>query len=260
MLQQPTFDLLHELRLPGMVAALEEQQGFPDVQELAFEDRLVFLLEREKTERATRRLQRLLGQARLRLDASIEDLNFRTPRGLDRSLILRLASCDWVRDGQSVLIVGATGTGKSYLGCALGHQACRHGLSVRYFRLSRLLGELALARADGSHPKLLQRLARTQLLLVDDFGLAPLDDLARRDLLEVLDDRYQRRATLVTSQVPTDHWHELVGDPTFGDAILDRLLHNAHRITLKGASMRRVYDFTKRNEEEEQQEETTDTD
>ena len=260
MLQQPTFDLLHELRLPGMVAALEEQQGFPDVQELAFEDRLVFLLEREKTERATRRLQRLLGQARLRLDASIEDLNFRTPRGLDRSLILRLASCDWVRDGQSVLIVGATGTGKSYLGCALGHQACRHGLSVRYFRLSRLLGELALARADGSHPKLLQRLARTQLLLVDDFGLAPLDDLARRDLLEVLADRYQRRATLVTSQVPTDHWHELVGDPTFGDAILDRLLHNAHRITLKGASMRRVYDFTKRNEEEEQQEETTDTD
>ncbi|MBW1906353.1 MAG: IS21-like element helper ATPase IstB [Deltaproteobacteria bacterium] len=259
MLQQPTFDLLHELRLPGMAAALEDQQGFPDVQELAFEDRLVFLLEREKTERATRRLQRLLGQARLRLDASIEDLNFRIPRGLDRSLILRLASSDWIRDGQSVLIVGATGTGKSYLACALGHQACRHGLSVRYFRLSRLLGELALARADGSYPKLLQRLARTQLLLVDDFGMAPLDDLARRDLLEVLDDRYQRHATLVTSQIPTDHWHELIGDPTFGDAILDRLLHNAHRITLKGASMRRVYDSTRGNREEDKQEDTTDT-
>jgi len=138
-----------------------------------------------------------------------------------------------------VLITGATGTGKSFLACALGHAACRHGLSVRYYRFSRLLSDLALARGDGSYAKMLERLAKTELLILDDFGLAPLTDSERRDLLEVLEDRYGRRATLVTSQLPLDHWHEVIGDPTFGDAILDRLIHHAHRITLKGASMRR---------------------
>lgn len=245
MLQQPTLQLLHELRLPGMAAAFEEQQAMPDLRDLAFEDRLALLLEREKTERTDRRFQRLLGQAKLRLDAVPEDLDFRKARGLDRSLVLRLLSCEWIRQGQSLLITGATGSGKSYLACALGHQACRHGLSVRYLRLSRLLGDLALARADGSYTKLLQRLARAQLLILDDWGLAALDDLARHDLLEVLDDRYGRRATLVTSQIPVEHWHDIVGDATFGDAILDRLVHNAHRITLDGGSMRRVYDSTK---------------
>lgn len=245
MLQQPTLHLLYELRLPGMAAAFEEQQGMPDLTELAFEDRLALLLEREKTERADRRFQRLLGQAKLRLDAVPEDLDFRKTRGLDRSLVLRLLSCDWIRQGQSLLLTGPTGSGKSYLACALGHQACRHGLSVRYLRLSRLLGDLTLARADGSYAKLLQRLARTQLLILDDWGMAGLDDLGRRDLLEVLDDRYGRRATLVTSQIPVDDWHEIVGDATFGDAILDRLVHNAHRIPLNGGSMRRVYDSTK---------------
>lgn len=245
MLQQPTRDLLYELRLTGFAAALEEQQGLPDIQELSFEDRLALLLEREKTERSDRRLTRLLGQARFHLDAAIEDLNFKKARALDRSLVLRLASCDWIRSGQTVLITGATGSGKSYLACALGHQACRHGLSARYYRVSRLLDELRLARADGSYPKVLQRLARTWLLILDDWGLAPLDATGRHDLLEVLDDRYGRRGTLLTSQVPVDHWHDLVGDPTFGDAILDRLLHNAHRVTLKGGSMRRLYDSTK---------------
>jgi len=231
-----------------MAAALEEQRGMPDLDDLAFEDRLALLLEREKTDRADRRFQRLLGQAKLRLHAVPEDLDFRKARALDRSLVLRLLSCEWIRQGQSLLITGATGSGKSYLACALGHQACRHGLSVRYFRLSRLVGDLTLARADGSYAKLLQRLARAQLLIVDDWGLAALDDLGRRDLLEVLDDRYGRRATLVTSQIPVEHWHEIVGDATFGDAILDRLLHNTHRITLKGGSMRRVYDSTKNPE------------
>jgi DNA replication protein DnaC len=245
MLHQPTFDLLHELRLPGIAQALEEQLGMPDIAELAFEDRLTLLLEREKTDRANRRLQRLLGQARLHLDASIEDLNFKKARGLDRSLVFRLADCDWIRHGHSLLITGATGSGKSYLACAFGHQACRHGLSTRYFRVSRLLSELKLARADGSYPRLLQRLARAHLIILDDWALAPLDDSGRHDLLEILDDRYARRATLVTSQVPVDLWHDVVGDPTFGDAILDRLLNNAYRIVLKGGSMRRVYDSTK---------------
>lgn len=240
MLLQQTIDRLHELRLTGMAQALEEQRGQPDLGELAFEDRLALLLEREATARADRRLARLLQIAKLRLPAMVEDIDFKTPRGLDRSVILRLAGCDWIRQHQVVLIVGATGTGKTYLGCALGHSACRRGLSVRYLRLPRLLNDLALAKADGSYGKLLTSLAKAQLLIIDDWGLAPLGDRERRDLLEVIEDRYGRKATLITSQLPVEHWHDLIGDPTFGDAILDRLVHGAHRITLKGRSMRRT--------------------
>jgi DNA replication protein DnaC len=239
MLIHQTLERLHELRLIGMAQALQEQLGMPDLDTLAFADRLALLIERESTFRDDRRLTRLLQVAKLHMPASVEDLDFRTPRGLDRSLILSLASGQWIREHDNVLISGATGTGKSYLACAFAHSACRHGLTARYFRFSRLLGELALARADGSFPKFLDRLARTQLLLLDDFGLAPLSDPERRDLLEVLDDRYSKRATLLTSQLPFDHWHDVLGDATFADAILDRLVHNAHRITLKGASMRK---------------------
>jgi DNA replication protein DnaC len=240
MLIQQTLERLQELRLNGMAHALEEQMRMTDLNGLSFEDRLALLLEREITYRDDRRLARHLQLARFPLPAVAEDLDFKNPRGLDRSLVLRLAGCHWVRNQENVLISGATGTGKSYLACALGHSACRHGLSTRYFRFSRLLGELALARADGSYAKLLDRLARTQLLILDDFGLAPLTDPERRDLLELLEDRYARRATLITSQLPFDHWHAVVGDTTFADAILDRLVHNAHHITLKGASMRRT--------------------
>jgi DNA replication protein DnaC len=239
MLLPQTMDRLHELRLTGMAAALQEQAGMPRIHDLSFEDRLALLLERELSCREDRRLTRLLQLARLHLPACVEDIDFRHPRGLDRSLLLRLASCAWVRNNEVVLISGATGTGKSFPGCALGHSACRHGFSVRYWRFSRLLSELALARADGSFPRLLERLARTQLLILDDFGLSPLTDLERRDLLEVLEDRCSRRATLITSQLPLDHWHAVVGDTTFADAILDRLVHHAHHINLKGASMRR---------------------
>jgi DNA replication protein DnaC len=240
MLIHQTLERLHELRLTGMAQALEEQMRMSDLDGLGFEDRLALLLEREITFREDRRLTRLLQMAKLRLPAAAEDIDFRSPRGLDRGLMLRLASCQWIRDHENVLISGATGNGKSYLACALGHSACRHGLSTRYYRFSRLLGEIAMARADGSYTKLLDRLAKTQLLILDDFGLAPLKDSERTDLLEVLEDRYGRRATLVTSQLPFDHWHDVVGDATFADAILDRLVHNAHRITLKGASMRRT--------------------
>jgi DNA replication protein DnaC len=239
MLIEPTFDRLRELGLTGMAQALAEQLGVPDVQSLSFEDRLALLLEREASERDNRRLRRLLQLAKLRLDASIEDIDFRSPRGLDKSVVLRLAGCDWIRNHQVVLIVGATGTGKSYLACALAQAACRHGLSTRYFRLSRLLDDLALARADGSYPKVLDRLARTHLLALDDYGMVPLNDAQRRDLLELLDDRYGQRATLLTSQLPLEHWHDVIGEPTFADAILDRLVHHAHRITLKGPSMRK---------------------
>ena len=239
MLLEQTFIQLRELHLTGMAAALEEQQAVPDVQALAFEDRLALLLEREATVREDRRLTRLLRQAKLRLPATIEDLDFRTPRGLDRSVILRLASSDWIRRHQVVLITGATGTGKTYLACALAQAACRHGLSCRYIRLTRLIEDMALARADGSYPKLMNRLQKTDLLAIDDYGLAPLNQTERRDLLEVIEDRTGRRATLVASQLPLEHWHDVIGDATFADAILDRLVHHAHRITLTGASMRR---------------------
>jgi DNA replication protein DnaC len=239
MLIQQTLERLHELRLAGMAQALEEQMRMTDLNGLAFEDRLALLVERELTFRDDRRLARLLQIAKFWLPAATEDIDFRSPRGLDKNLIARLAGSQWVKSQENVLISGPTGTGKSYLACALGHSACRHGLSTRFYRFSRLLGDMALARADGSYAKLLDRLARTQLLILDDFGLAPLADSERRDLLELLEDRYGRKATLVTSQLPFDHWHDVMGDATFADAILDRLVHNAHRITLKGASMRR---------------------
>ncbi len=245
MLHEPTLDLLRELRLAGMAEAFEEHRGMPDMAELTFEDRLTLLLEREKTARAERRYIRLKGMAKLHLDATIEDLNYRAVRGLDRTQVLRLATGQWIKDGQTLLITGATGSGKSYLACAFGHQACRQGTSTRYYRVSRLLDELTLARADGSYPRVVERIAKTWLLVLDDWGLAALSGQARHDLLDILDDRYGRRGTILASQVPIEHWHDIVGDPTFGDAILDRLVNNAHRIKLQGGSMRKIYDSTK---------------
>ena len=239
MLLEQTLTQLRELRLTGMAQALDEQQAVPDVQSLSFEDRLALLVEREATVRQDRRLSRLLGQAKLRLPATIEDLDFRSPRGLDRSVILRLVGCDWIRNHQVVLITGATGTGKTYLACALAQAACRQGISSRYLRLTQLIEDMAMARADGSYPKLMNRLQKTALLVIDDYGMAPLNQTERRDLLEVIEDRSGRRATLLASQLPLEHWHEVIGDATFADAILDRLVHHAHRITLTGASMRR---------------------
>ncbi|MGH8849040.1 MAG: IS21-like element helper ATPase IstB [Polaromonas sp.] len=239
MLTQHTLEQLQQLRLRGMAAALHEQLTTSTAQDLSFEDRLALLVERERTWRDDRRLQRLLKEARLRLQASVEDINFRAARGLERSVVLRLGTAEWVRDHQTVLITGPTGVGKTYLACALAQAACRRGLSVRYYRFGRLLGELAMARADGSYPKELQRLARTDLLVLDDWGLAPIADAERRDLLEVLEDRYGQRASLITSQLPLEHWHDYIGSPTLADAILDRLVHGAHKLNLKGASLRK---------------------
>jgi DNA replication protein DnaC len=221
-----------------------EQRGIPDMASLAFEERLALLLDREKMVRDDRRLARLLQLARLRHAACVEDVNFRVKRSLDRGLFLRLASGDWIRQHEVVLLVGPTGTGKSWLACALGHAACRQGHTVRYRRLPLLLGELALARGDGSYGRVLQQFGKTDWVIIDDWGLAPLGDRERRDLLELIEDRSGRRATLITSQVPIEHWHDLVGDATFGDAILDRLVHHAHRITLTGGSLRKLQSVT----------------
>jgi DNA replication protein DnaC len=222
-----------------MARAFEEQLQMPDLSELSFAERLGLLVDREASDRESRRLARRLKQAKLRQDAAIEDLDFRTPRGLDKSLILALAGCGWIEQRLNVLVTGPTGVGKSYLACALAHKACREGYTVLYHRLSRLLAELALARGDGRYPKLLDRLGKARLLVLDDWGLEPLTDIHRRDLLEILEDRYDRRSTLVASQLPIDAWHDALGEPTLADAILDRLVHNAHRIELRGDSMRK---------------------
>jgi DNA replication protein DnaC len=239
MLTHPTLDKLRSLKLSGMVKAMEEQAGIPDLKELCFEERLGLLVDREVTERRNRKLQTLLKKAKLRLNASIEDIDYRHPRDLDKSLVLSLAACQWIEEHNNVLITGPTGVGKSYLACALAQKACREGYRTLYFRLPRLLQELTMARGDGRYGKMLINLAKTNLLVIDDWGLAPLNDHGRRDILEILEDRHNIRSTIVTSQLPLNNWHEIIGDPTLADAILDRLVHNAYKINLKGESMRK---------------------
>jgi DNA replication protein DnaC len=241
MLMEQTLASMRAMRLLGMAEALEEQMQTAGAGKLSFEDRIGLLIEREQLDRDSRRITRLLQQAKLPMPASIEDVYFATSRGLDKTLTLRLTDCEWIASHRNVLITGPTGTGKTWLAAALVEAACRRGYKARYWRFSRLLEETRLARADGSWGRLLEKLARTDLLAVDDYGMAPLEGVQRMDFLEVLEDRYGKRATLITGQLPVEHWHEVAGDPTFGDAILDRLVNNAYRIALKGPSLRKRY-------------------
>ena len=240
MLAHPTHERLIALGLAGMAKAFEEQRAAPDLAALSFEERVGIMADREAAERDTKRMSARLKFAALRQDACVEDIDLRTPRGLDRALLARLVAGDWIDRRQNCLITGPTGIGKSWLGCALGHKACRDGRSVFYQRVPRLFEALALARGDGRHARMLKNLARVELLILDDWGLSVLTQGQRIDLLEILEDRNGRGSTIVTSQVPADQWHEVVGDPTLADAILDRLVHNAHRLNMTGESMRKI--------------------
>ncbi len=239
MLKTPTMDKLQDLKLNGMLKGLEEQQASSEYETLSFDERLGLLVDRESIERENRRLKTRLKQAKLRQTACFEDIDFRHPRGLDKSVILSLGSCRWIKEHQNILITGATGVGKSFLGCALAHKACLEGYKVRYYRVSRLFRELHAAQGNGTYLKLMTAISKFQVLVIDDWGLENLKDQQRNDLLEVLEDRHGVRSTIVTSQLPVEHWHEVIGNPTIADAILDRLVHNAHKISLDGDSMRK---------------------
>lgn len=240
MLHQHTIEKLHAMQLSAMADAFVEQLDNPAMDDLSFPERFGLLVDRLFSWREDKRMQRLLKGAKLKLQACPEDIDYRAPRGIDKTVMLALLSCGWIRKHQNVLITGPTGVGKTYLACALANQACREGIRVLYSRAPRLYHDLVLSRADGSYATLMSRLARTQLLLIDDFGLSPLAEPDRRNLLEVVEDRHLSASTIVTSQLPLQHWHEAIGDPTLADAILDRLLHNAHKIILKGESMRKT--------------------
>lgn len=240
MLQEPTLEKLYAMRLGAMAALWQQHQGDGSLGELCFDDRFALLVDAEHTARDNRRLARLLKDAQLRIgDAALENVKTGPARGIERALAAELGSCAWVDRCRNVLVTGPTGVGKTYLGCALGQAACRRGLRVTYRRMPRLFDELSLAKADGTYGKLLRKLAKADVLILDDLGLGVLDEPQRHDLLEVLEDRYGRSSTVITSQLPVKKWHEWIANPTLADAILDRLVHNAHGIDLKGPSQRK---------------------
>jgi DNA replication protein DnaC len=240
LLAQTTLDQLRALRLDGMLAALNDQATTAAADGLPFTERLSLLVQREVDWRDDKRLERLLKAAKLKVSsASMQDIDWRASRGLDRNLLTQLTGCDWVRNGHNVLVTGATGAGKTWLACALGHQAARAGFTVLYARATRLLEELRVAHGDGSFSRRLTQLAKLDVLILDDFALAPVTATERNDLLELIDDRVGSRSTVVTSQLPVNAWHEYLAEPTLADAILDRVVHASHRIVLRGESLRK---------------------
>ena len=240
MLNSPTIEQLHTLKLGTMAAAWTDQHGQADLTALAFDERFGLLVEAEWRARENKRLTRALQDAKLKLPhACLEALDYPATRELDKALVRQLATCRWIEEHLNLLVVGATGTGKTFVGCAFAHQGCRKGFRALYRRTSRLFHELTLARADGTYLRLLTKLARVDVLLIDDWGLDALSPQDRRDFLELLDDRHGVRSTIITSQLPVAQWHDFIGDPTLADSICDRLLHTAHRIVLKGPSRRK---------------------
>jgi DNA replication protein DnaC len=240
MLTHPTLDQLHHLGLIGMAKAFGDLEASAEAPTLSHPEWLALLLDREIAHRYDRKLAARLRHARLRQQAAVEDVDYRSQRGLDRALFLKLASGEWIDAHDNLIVCGPTGVGKSWLACALGHKACRDDRSVLYRRVPKLFADLVMARGDGRYPRLVRALGGVQLLILDDWGLEPLDAQARHDLLEILEERYGRRSTIITSQLPVESWHQVIGDPTYADAILDRLVHNAQRLNLSGDSLRRT--------------------
>lgn len=241
MITQATIDKLHSLKLKGMATGFVEQLESPLYKDLSFEERMGLLVDREAGFRENRKVINLLKNARFRYpNACLEDIDFRADRGLAKDVIVSLSLNDWIRKKHNILISGPSGVGKTFISCALGNSACRAGLSTYYVRAPRLLHELSIARSDGSYGKTLSRLSRIVLLIIDDWGLAPLADKERRDLLEILEDRYDVSSTIIASPLPIEKWHDFLGDPTVADAVCDRIIHNSYKIALKGESMRKV--------------------
>ncbi len=236
----PTLLKLEQMRLRGMAAALRDQLETPEIESVPFLDRLGLMVDHEEAVRGDRRLARRLKSAQLRIPASMPNLDYSAARGLDQRVMLHLATCQWIRRQQNVIITGPTGVGKSYVACALAHKACLENFNVRYARLPRLLESLRVARENGSYLNVMKQIARMDVLVLDDWGLHPIPPSQQRDLMELLDDRYTVRSTIVTSQYPMDKWYEIMEDPTLADAILDRIVNNAHKIVLTGESMRKV--------------------